>query len=106
MPSKIEARIDRIRAILVDLKSALVQEQERVSALEVELNKANEMLAKVQLQNTDLTNQLIAMKDALSTNQQDIIHSTPELSHRREEEIDALVKEIEFCIRQLKDKNA
>lgn len=106
MPSKIEARIDRIRAILVDLKSALVQEQERANALEVELNKANERLAKVQVQNTDLTNQLIAMNDTLSTNQQDIIHSTPELSHRREEEIDALVKEIEFCIRQLKDKNA
>jgi predicted nucleic acid-binding Zn-ribbon protein len=106
MPSKIEARIDRIRAILVDLKLALVQEQERANALEVELNKANERLAKVQVQNTDLTNQLIAMNDTLSTNQQDIIHSTPELSHRREEEIDALVKEIEFCIRQLKDKNA
>jgi predicted nucleic acid-binding Zn-ribbon protein len=106
MPSKIEARIDRIRAILVDLKLALVQEQERANALEVELNNANERLAKVQVQNTDLTNQLIAMNDTLSTNQQDIIHSTPELSHRREEEIDALVKEIEFCIRQLKDKNA
>ena len=61
MPSKIGARIDRIRAILVDLKSALVQEQERANALEVELNKANERLAKVQVQNTDLTNQLIAM---------------------------------------------
>jgi chromosome segregation ATPase len=106
MPSKIEAQIDRIRAILVDLRSALIQEQARVSSLEVELNKANEMLAKVQLQNSDLTNQLMAMNDTLTTNQQDIIHSTPELSHRREEEIDALVKEIEFCIRQLKDKNA
>lgn len=106
MPAKLEAQIDRIRVILFDLKSALVQEKERANALENELIKVKENLAKVQLQNADLTNELTAVNNSPSTNQQVIKESNPEINHRREEEIDALVKEIELCIRQLKDKHA
>jgi len=106
MPSKLEAQIDRIRLILVDLKSALVQEKERANALESELIKVKENLAKVQLQNADLKDQLTAVNNSPSANQQVIMESNPEINQRREEEIDALVKEIELCIRQLKDKHA
>lgn len=106
MPSKIEAHINKIRAIFGELRSGLVQEKDRSLSLEMELNKVNEALAQLKLQNTDLTQQVYAMKNAASTNPQVIVESRPELSQRKEEEIDALVKEIEFCIQQLKDKNA
>lgn len=106
MPSKIEAQIDRIHAIFMDLKSSLIQERERVSALKTDLNKASEALEQVKLQNADLTRQLNAIQNAQPTNQQVIMETQPELFQRREEEIDALVNEIEFCIQQLKDKHA
>jgi len=106
MPSKIEAQIDRIHAVFMDLKSSLIQERERVSALKLDLNKASEALEQVKLQNAELTRQLNAMHNAQPTNQQVIMEAQPEFSLRREDEIDALVNEIEFCIQQLKDKNA
>jgi hypothetical protein len=106
MPSKIEAQIDRIHAVFMDLKSSLIQERERVSALKLDLNKASVALEQVKLQNAELTRQLNAMTNAQPTNQQVILEAQPEFSHRREDEIDALVNEIEFCIQQLKDKNA
>ncbi|MFM2038276.1 MAG: hypothetical protein RL432_1215 [Bacteroidota bacterium] len=106
MPSKIEAQIDRIHAIFMGLKTSLIQERERVSALKMDLNKASEALELVKLQNAELTSQLNAIQNAQPTNQQVIMEAQPGLSHRREDEIDALVNEIEFCIQQLKDKNA
>lgn len=106
MPSKIEAQIDRIHAVFMDLKSSLIQERERVAALKLDLNKASVALEQVKLQNAELTRQLNAMTNAQPTNQQVIMEAQPEFSHRREDEIDALVNEIEFCIQQLKDKNA
>jgi chromosome segregation ATPase len=106
MPSKIEAQIDRIRARFIDLKVALVQERDRASALNLELNKVNVVMEQLKLQNSDLTSQLNAMKNGQPTNQQVIMESNPEVSQRRKEEIDALVNEIEFCIQQLRNKHA
>jgi hypothetical protein len=106
MSSKIDAQIDRIRSIFADLKTGLMQEQEKSKALSLELQRVKDTMEHLKLQNLEHTNKRSEFPAASSTNLQDIKVHSAEIIHRREAEIDALVKEIEFCIRKLKNKHA
>lgn len=106
MSSKIHAQIDNLRAIFVEMKSGLINERQRSKALSEDLNKANEAAEQLKLRNAELTSQLEELQNASNTNRQDVKDSASQHLERREDEIDALVKEIEFCIQQLKDKHA
>jgi chaperonin cofactor prefoldin len=105
MSSKIDSRIERIRSVFVDLKERLVREQAQNATLGQELNKMNDEMQNIMFQKTKLEQQLETLQKASSSNLQEVDSSPIGTVFRRDDEIDALVKEIELCIRKLKDKH-
>ena len=100
MTSEIKAYIDQIAAKAQHLHTLLIAERERSAGLSAEISRLN---GEVERQQSEL--------DLL---QQDIQALTSKLSEEREQtpqlqvndlDVDALVKEIDFCIQQLKIAN-
>lgn len=98
MTSEIKAYIDRIQAKVQHLNTMLVTERERSGSLLAEVSRLNEV---VENQNGELKKL-----------QSDYEELTTKLSEEREPvsapndlDVDALVKEIDFCIQQLKIAN-
>jgi len=105
MSSKIDSRIERIRCVFVDLKEQLVHEQAQNATLRQELNKMQDEMQNIMFQKTKLEQQIETLERAVSTSPQEVDSSSHHGFPRRDVEIDALVKEIELCIRKLKDKH-
>lgn len=105
MSSKIDSRIERIRSVFVDLKERLVREQAQNAALGKELNKMKDEMQHIMFHKTKLEQQLETLQKASSSNLQEVDSSPISTVFRRDDEIDVLVKEIELCIRKLKDKH-
>ncbi|HBW86790.1 MAG TPA: hypothetical protein DEF82_08670 [Crocinitomicaceae bacterium] len=106
MESHIDSQIDRIRAIFYKLKADIVQEQERSAALEIEAKRLVEELSFEKQKTKELQRQVESLMDRISTNEQEVNPDSSEKIFRKDEEIDALVREIEFCIQKLKNKHA
>ena len=101
MTEKIQQIIGAIRTKMVQMHEQLVASREQNNILETEnksLKSQIEMLQKdredQKAKLSDLELQLMAAKEQVA--------SAPGSQSRKEEEIDELVKEIEYCISQLK----
>jgi hypothetical protein len=101
MTEKIQQIIGAIRTKMVQMHEQLVASREQNNILETEnksLKSQIEMLQKdredQKAKLSDLELQLMAAKEQVA--------SAPVSQSRKEEEIDELVKEIEYCISQLK----
>lgn len=96
--SEIKTKFDTIYNKLQDERTQNVQLQDAIAQLNNELN-----LSKAKLQQRDkdlhrLNFQLSQMNEEIKKNQEDLKNS-------KNEQIDGLVKEIDFCISKLKETN-
>jgi DNA anti-recombination protein RmuC len=99
MTSELKEYIDRIQAKAQHLHTLLVTERERSGSLLTEVSRLNEVvenqiheLQKMQSEYDELTAKLSEKQDQESTPNENL-------------DVDALVKEIDFCIQQLKIAN-
>ncbi len=99
MTSELKEYIDRIQAKAQHLHTLLVTERERSGSLLTEVSRLNEVvenqaqeLQRMQGEYDDLTSKLSERQDQ-------------EPMFNDELDVDALVKEIDFCIQQLKIAN-
>ena len=99
MTSEIKAYIDRIQAKVQHLNTLLVTERERSGSLLAEVSRLNEVvenqtdkLEKLQFDYEELTIKLTEEREPAPVQINDL-------------DVDALVKEIDFCIQQLKIAN-
>jgi hypothetical protein len=106
MESYIDSQIDRIKTIFYKLKANIVLEQERSAALEIEAKRLGEELSFEKLKTKELESQVESLMQQSSANKQEVNLNPSEKFSRKDEEIDALVREIEFCIQKLKNKHA
>jgi len=107
MTPKIDSQIAQIRTIMLQLKSKIEQEKDVVSRLNEELNEANQVIERLNNNQESLQleiNRLTALVDA-NKEQQVVEPNLFNSNSRNDAEIDALVKEIDFCIAQLKNNH-
>ncbi len=101
MTEKIQQIIGNIRTKMVQLHSQLVASREKNALLETEFLSLKTQLDSLQQTNHALQAKLSEVELQLITAKEQVV-SAPISQSRKEEEIDELVKEIEYCISQLK----
>jgi hypothetical protein len=106
MTERIQYSMNEIRAKALELHRELVQERIKNQALQAQILEKEERLQSVLLAGKESENALNAVIDQLKldlevTKNQIVEVSVPQ-NGRNEEQIDELVKEIEYCIGQLK----
>jgi uncharacterized protein HemX len=102
MTSEIKSYIDQIRAKARQLHQQLVIERERSTSMDLEISRLKELLTQQESQLTSVKDELVAVTDQLAEQREQVqVQSTS----RGDFEIDGLVKEIDFCIQQLKIAN-
>lgn len=107
MTPKIDSQIAQIRTIFLQLKSKIEQEKDVASRLNEELVEAKNVIEKLnnEIDNLQQENKrLTALADA-KQEQQEVEPNLFNSNSRNDAEIDALVKEIDFCIAQLKNNH-
>ena len=92
--SEIRTKALRFRDELIAVKEQNVQLQQELLSVSEKLSVLNSELNRLQTENIELKAEMDAMKSQ--------VVDSPKNHSRSEEEIDELVKEIEYCIGQLK----
>jgi uncharacterized protein YfkK (UPF0435 family) len=101
MTERIQHIIDEIRLKSQAISHQLHEEREKNKALQAELQLITERL-EVQKQKEELSlSEIAALKEELEAAKGQVVETSLP-SGRNDEEIDELVKEIEYCISQLK----
>lgn len=101
MSDRINSLINNIREKSILLNEKLSIQKEKNKDLDTQLNSLNEELASHKKKNEQLSNEMKELKENIKANNgQDI--SSSEGNDVSDEKIDELVKEIEYCIGQLK----
>jgi hypothetical protein len=102
MTSEIKSYIEQIRAKTQLLHQDMVLERERSASMLTEISRLKEEIAQQTLQ-------ISVLKDDLQTANHQLIEKREQVQvssfSRKDSEIDVLVKEIDFCIQQLKIAN-
>lgn len=99
MTSEIKEYIDRIQAKVQHLNTLLVTERERSGSLLTEVSRLNEVVENQSNELTKLQDEYGVLTAKLSEKQEQVSVVSNEL------DVDALVREIDFCIEQLKIAN-
>ena len=106
MTERIQHSMNEIRAKALELHNELVQERIKNQALQAQILEKEERLQSVLLAGKDSENALHAVIDQLTLDlevaKNQIVEVSVPQNGRNEEQIDELVKEIEYCIGQLK----
>jgi flagellar biosynthesis/type III secretory pathway chaperone len=84
------------------LAGLLHAERSQHEVLQGEINRVNELLKAEQALVAQLQQEVIQLSDALAEAQNKVVEIPVAPKGRNAEEINALVKEIEFCIEKLK----
>lgn len=100
MTAEMKAYIDRINAKVLNMHALLVAERERSTALLAEVSRLNEVIETNEFALNSLQEELNSAQSALTDARQQT-QSAP----INDLDVDALVKEIDFCIQQLKIAN-
>lgn len=100
MTSEMKAYIDRINAKMLSMHALLVAERERSSSLLTEVSRLNEVIETNEFTMKSLQDELSSCQSALTDAREQVPTAAPQ-----ELDVDALVKEIDFCIQQLKIAN-
>jgi hypothetical protein len=102
MTSEIKSYIEQIRAKAQLLHQDMVLERERSASMLTEISRLKEEIAQQALQ-------ISVLKDDLQMANHQLIEKREQVQvssfSRKDSEIDVLVKEIDFCIQQLKIAN-
>lgn len=106
MTERIQHSMNEIRAKALELHNELVQERIKNQALQAQILEKEERLQSVLLAGKESENALNAVIDQLKLDlevtKNQIVEVSVSQNGRNEEQIDELVKEIEYCIGQLK----
>jgi hypothetical protein len=102
MTDKIQQFIDEITRKSRDLHQQLVEERMKNEQLRMEIVDLNEqvMINSGQIESQSL--EITKLKGELETTKLQVVEEPSVSDHGKDEEIDELVKEIEYCISQLK----
>ncbi len=102
MTSELKSLIEQIGAKSRQLHQSLVAERERVRSMTDEINRLNAEVSEFQNQKKVMEDELQNLQTELSQAREQV--QVPPVSTNGVE-IDVLVKEIDFCIQQLKITN-
>ena len=102
MTSELKSLIEQIGAKSRQLYQSLVTERERVRSMTDEINRLNADISDFQNQKKAMEEELRSLKSELDQTREQV-QAQPVSA--KEVEIDVLVKEIDFCIQQLKIAN-
>ncbi|AEA44157.1 hypothetical protein [Fluviicola taffensis] len=102
MTSELKSLIEHIGAKSRQLHQSLVTERERVRSMTDEINRLNAEVSEYQNQKKTMEEELQSLNSELNQAREQV-QVTPVSANGVE--IDVLVKEIDFCIQQLKIAN-
>lgn len=102
MTEKIQQIIDDIRLKMAGLDHQLKEVRANNAVLQAELNESNIQLEKSKKEGENLIDAVNELKVALEAANNQVVEVDRPAQGRRDDEIDELVKEIEYCISQLK----
>ena len=102
MTEKIQQFIDEIRQKTLAMHRQLNEERSKNESLMLELSDLKSKLSEKEKQEAVLIEDIEKLKVELEASRTQVQGSDLISSRRRDEEIDELVKEIEYCISQLK----
>lgn len=104
MTSELKSLIEQVGAKSRQLHQSLVAERERVRSMTDEINRLNAEISEFQNQKRSMEEELHGLKTELSQAREQV-QAQPVSTNTNTVEIDVLVKEIDFCIQQLKIAN-
>jgi hypothetical protein len=102
MTEKIQDTIQAISRKAVRIGEALCSERSKNEILQEEIHRTKEQLAEEIAAVGQLKMEIESLKSALHLAENKVVDIPVPVKGRNEQEIDELVKEIEFCIEQLK----
>ena len=102
MTEKIQDTIQAISRKAVRIGEALRSERSKNEILQEEIHRTKEQLAEEIAAVGQLKMEIESLKSALHLAENKVVDIPVPVKGRNEQEIDELVKEIEFCIEQLK----
>ena len=102
MTEKIQDTIQKISRNIVRVGEALRMERSKNEILQEEIDRKNEQLTAEASAIVLLKEQIESLKSALHLAENKVVEVPVPVKGKNEQEIDELVKEIEFCIEQLK----
>ena len=102
MTDNIQKIIDQILSKSNFLHKIVLEERDKNSHLNIEIELLNKLLSEKNEECLLLSKNLDSVQSALSLAQNKVIENPVHAIGKSEQEIDELVKEIEFCIEQLK----
>jgi predicted nucleic acid-binding Zn-ribbon protein len=107
MTPKIDTQIAQLKTIFHQFKAKIEQERKTVEQLNVELEDAKKEVKRLTISHQSFKQEITRLTALAEANkkQQAIEPNLFSGYSRNEAEIDALVKEIDFCIAHLKNNN-
>lgn len=102
MTEKIQDTIQEISRNILRIGEALRSERSKNAVLQEEIDRKNEQLAAEANAISLLKEEIESLKSALHLAENKVVEVPVPVKGKNEQEIDELVKEIEFCIEQLK----
>ena len=102
MTDNIQKIIDQILSKSNFLHKIVLEERDKNSHLNIEIERLNKLLSEKNEECLLLSKNLDSVQSALSLTENKVIENPVQAIGKSEQEIDELVKEIEFCIEQLK----
>jgi hypothetical protein len=102
MTDNIQKIIDQILSKSNFLHKIVLEERDKNSNLNIEIERLNKLLSEKNEECLLLSKNLDSVQSALSLTENKVIENPVQTIGKSEQEIDELVKEIEFCIEQLK----
>ncbi len=107
MTPKIDTQIAQLRTIFHQLKAEIEQERSAIHQLNIELDAEKQEVKRLTDDNKALQQEITRLTAIVQANKkQKAVEPNLFSGYSRDEaEIDALVKEIDFCIAQLKHNN-
>ncbi len=101
MNARIQQHIDEIKAKSLSMHVNLQNERAKCLNQQIEIDTLKVELDDLKIKNENLTSQVNLLQDQLEEAKGQVVSSS-DFPHRNNEEIDELVKEIEYCISQLR----
>ncbi len=102
MTERIQHTMNEIRAKALEIHNELVQERTKNQTLHVQILEIEDRLKSAKLIENEYLAAIDQLKLDLEVAKNQIIEVSAPQNERNEEQIDELVKEIEYCIGQLK----
>jgi hypothetical protein len=102
MTDNIQKIIGQILSKSNFLHKIVLEERDKNSHLNIEIERLNKLLSEKNEECLLLSKNLDSVQSALSLTENKVIENPGQTIGKSEQEIDELVKEIEFCIEQLK----